>query len=113
MMMMIDQDEVVVVLDVIDEVEDVVVMMMEAKKPVQVKMWLCLIFLQQNRNVRIWIYSPMAENFLLATAQKVASSSSKTQKIDSKPAQGTSATNQPRISSAIQVTWLPIYWVDI
>jgi len=46
----------------------------------------------------------MAEHFLLATAPKVASSSSKTQKIDSKPAQGTSASNQTRISSAIQVT---------
>jgi hypothetical protein len=56
----------------------------------------------------------MAENFLLATAQKVAAasssaSSSKTQKIDSKPAQGTSASNQPRISSAIQVILLPTY----
>jgi hypothetical protein len=55
----------------------------------------------------------MAENFLLVIAQKVASSSSasssKTQKIDSKPAQGTSASNQPRISSAIQVILLPTY----
>ncbi len=44
MMMMIDQNEVVA-LDVIDEVEDVV-MMMEVKKHVQVKMLLYLIFLQ-------------------------------------------------------------------
>jgi hypothetical protein len=43
MMMMIDQNEVAVVLD--DEVEDVV-MMMEVKKHVQVKMLLCLIFLK-------------------------------------------------------------------
>jgi hypothetical protein len=44
MMMMIDQNEVVA-LDVIDEVEDVV-MMMEVKKHVQVKMLLYSILLQ-------------------------------------------------------------------
>jgi hypothetical protein len=45
----------------------------------------------------------MTKNSPSATTQK-ASSTSKTQKIDSKPTQeGTSAPSQPRISSAIQV----------
>jgi hypothetical protein len=44
----------------------------------------------------------MAESSSLATTPK-APSTSKTQKLDSKPDQSTSAANQSRVSSAVQV----------
>jgi len=66
-------------------------------------MLLYLIFLRRNLNVRVLFDDRMTKNSPSATTQK-ASSTSKTQKIDSKPTQeGTSAPSQPRISSAIQV----------
>jgi hypothetical protein len=46
-------------------------------------------------------------SFVLATTKKT-STASKTQKVDSKPAQGASASNQSRVSSAVQVISLSI-----
>jgi hypothetical protein len=61
-----------------------------------------LIFLEANRHVRVLNNNRATGNSPLATTQK-ASTTSKTQKLDSKPTQGKSASNQPRISSAVQV----------
>ena len=97
MMMTIDRDEVV--LDVIGEVEDV--MMMEGKKHDLAKTLLCLISFHQNRMVRDYILRSYIDWFLLASTQKAPSS--KTQKSDNRSGQEASASNQPRISSAMQV----------
>ena len=43
------------------------------------------------------------------TAQKAPAASGKTQKVDSKPNQSTSASNQPRVSNAVQVISYSIY----
>ncbi len=66
-------------------------------------MLLYLIFLQRNQNVRVLFNNQTTKNSSLATTQK-APSSSKTQKVDSKPTQGgATASNQTRVSSAVQV----------
>ncbi len=51
----------------------------------------------------------MIKDSALVTAQKAPAASGKTQKIDSKPNQATSGSNQPRVSSAVQVISCSIY----